>query len=525
MLPPGLLSSYMSYKDDTKIVATWLANNAKRCGYSADLLDRITDPGSSVASQPSTRLKGKARVQARATAYVKPPDATTSTSNGNAHKVSPAFIIEVKDFIKLAECIVNCSKPLIKVPRAMVKALDRAITLRKGVGLSSRGSDESDDGHAHFVGVLERTKEVLKPRLPSDVTNDRLTQFSAHPQTNNPAMSENIKNMFDKLDLQEPSRDSIDGSNAESPVAADKDQKPTYDVEHEKNVVEEHFAVHCLFKDITNIRNWIIELWAYKYHNGDNLVAVSITIDTAIGFVRTLEEDLTKQFPSKSDYPHIVDYYYNVSCRLRGQNVNARERPEDPFNFAVHDLLDVLMLPTFTVLNSMEDLMRSGLDLNSPGKRDKSTPWIHKSPRDQVEDDCVVLLAALPHLHVWLANFSDRPLGADEFSRGIKQMAPGKPIPLWLVFAAQCFLDAQHQLGDQVEYGYNSLLRNAWLIKKSIEETLDFHKALRSPNWRKQNEKPLTDMLYNIDEFVINDAIARCWNNVVSPATISRFTG
>ena len=104
MLPPGLQSTYKTYKEDTDIIATWLAVNAKRCGYPADLLDRVGASDAGKAIQASTRLKGKARKKAQDSAKGTP---------------APA-------------------KPLIKVPGTLVQALDRAILLRKEVQLRDR---------------------------------------------------------------------------------------------------------------------------------------------------------------------------------------------------------------------------------------------------------------------------------------------------------------------------------------------------------------------------------------------------
>lgn len=78
MLPPGLQSSYKTYKEDTKAIATWLAISAKQCGYSADLLDR-EGVDSTKAVQASKRLKGKARKNAQ----------KASTGNANSSGNAP----------------------------------------------------------------------------------------------------------------------------------------------------------------------------------------------------------------------------------------------------------------------------------------------------------------------------------------------------------------------------------------------------------------------------------------------------
>lgn len=100
--------------------------------------------------------------------------------------------------------------------------------------------------------------------------------------------------------------------------------------------------------------------------------------------------------------------------------------------------------------------------------------------------------------------------------RGIRQMSPGKDIPLWLVFATQCFLDAQHELKSNISNGHDQLRHNANNIRASIDQNLKFHKTLRIVNWPKENDKAFTEMLYCIHEWVGKDVVAGKWQKVKS---------
>ena len=202
MLPPILHSSYKTYKEDTKAIATWLAVNAKRCGYSDDLLDCLGAANSAKATQAPPRLKGKARKKAQNA--IKEASSTSSAPIAVSSKSeTPTYIIKVKEFVSLAEYIVACTKPLIQVPTSLVKALDRAILLRKNFGSETGASNISDEGHAYFRGILEKTREVLKPRSPSETVNDRLTKPISATDAADVAQSEDIQNTFDKLDLDD----------------------------------------------------------------------------------------------------------------------------------------------------------------------------------------------------------------------------------------------------------------------------------------------------------------------------------
>ncbi|TGO20504.1 hypothetical protein BPAE_0289g00010 [Botrytis paeoniae] len=62
MLPGNLAGRYRRYKEDTNVFATWLLNTAETCGYNPGYDDETPKPR---LEQPSTRLKGKARKEAK----------------------------------------------------------------------------------------------------------------------------------------------------------------------------------------------------------------------------------------------------------------------------------------------------------------------------------------------------------------------------------------------------------------------------------------------------------------------------
>lgn len=518
MLPQILHSSYKTYKEDTKAIATWLAVNAKKCGYSDDLLDRLGAANSAKVAQAPPRLKGKARKKAQnavneASSTNSAPTAVPSGSE------TPTYIIKVKEFVSLAEYIVACTKPLVQVPTSLVNALDRAILLRKNFGSETGASNVSDEGHAYFRGILEKTREVLKPRSPSETINDRLTKPISNTDASDVAQSEEVQNIFDKLDLQEPSQEFLDSPNVVPSTQARKERQPDYEVETLQTKEEEYLAAHCLLEDVRHIRKVLCALWG-NYREGMDLVAISITVNTAIDSVRTLEQDLVNRFPAKGDYEEMIKLFFGLQCVHRGQDPNHRQRRDDLFNMAVYDLLEDIMLPTYSTLSSLQDIIQSGsVPQYKPGYfgyRDTRIPWSQKSPRDKIHDDRLVLLEAFPDLVLLSMITSKSPLAEDELMRGVRAMSPGKDIPLWLVFAAQCFLDAQHELKEAISNGHDQLKSSANSIKASIEENLKFHESLRIVNWPKSNDIQFTEMLRVINEWVGKDAVAEKWKKVTS---------
>lgn len=521
MLPDFLQSSYLTYKQDTDILAKWLALKAKQCGYPADLLS-TSDPltSSTQTKRPSQKPKGAARKQARHAGKENAPPPKSPNSLAGA----PKYTIKVKDFAALAECIARFNKPAVKVPLTVVEVLNRAINLRQqrhtwsraqSESAASTGVEESNQSHAYFLGMLERTREILKPRMPPETIDDFLSKpssGSSDQATSDTQANGQISNMFDNLEIQEPSQEFLDAPNVE-PATIDKAaQEANYEVETPQSIEEQYMASHCLFQDIRNIRSFLRQLWE-AYKDGEiALVAASITTNTAIDFVRSMEQDLVQRFPERSDYQSIMHIFYGAQCINRGRNPSSKQRQEDPFNFEVYDLAEEVMVPTYIVLESLQRVISPNhLPLYKPGHlgiRDTSTAWTEKSDREKFRDDRLVLMEAFPDLMLTAIVTSKTPLAEDELIRGIRQMSPGKIIPLWLVFAAQCFLDTQHVLGRDVGRGHTELQRTGNAIRASVTQNLKFHQSLRVENWPTQNDTRFSEALAVIEEWIRQDVVA-----------------
>lgn len=525
MLPNFLQSSYQTYKEDTDYIAKWLAVKAKQCGYPADLLSTLSPPStSSHPARPSQRLKGAARKKAKNVAKGE----AAQSENPDSRADPPRYTIKVKDFTALAECIARFRKPAVQVPVTIVKALNRAIELRQQHNIWSRDqaeskmlpNAESDESHSHFLGILESTRETLKSRMPSDMLNDFLSEPS---QATGRVQSEKqvngkIGNMFGNLDIEEPSQTFVDAPDIETTIGIKTVNEPNYEAEKLQSLEEQYLAAYCLFQDVKIIRSFLGQLWANYKDGALSLVSVSITTNTAVDFVRRMEQDILQQFPDMSDYQSIVELFYKSQCLYRGHDPNGRQRAGDFFNFEVYDLTEEVMMPTYIVLEALQKAARPGqIPLYKPGffgVRDTSTEWTQKSARDKSYDDRLILTEAFPDLMLLSTVTTRFALAEDELMRGIRQVAPGKIIPLWLVFATQCFLDIQHALGRDVAHGHTELQRTANTIRASIQQNLRFHESLRTETWPRGCDTDFSRSLTIIEEWVGQDLVALKMKNV-----------
>lgn len=356
MLPSFLTGTYAIYKEDTDSVASWLASTARRCGYSLNLLDNAAGQ---VSGQKMPKKKKKKKKNGKA---LNPVD--TLTTEDNRSNPSPAgpvtYTIAIKDFISLAEHIVAFQKPPVKVPTAFVKALDRAIALRKkhNSWFNGAGQSSKDDEHAFFLDILERVRQTLKSRMPSNTIDDRITKPSS---TSTPESSDrsHIGNIFEGLTLEEPSDEFLSApppADAQRPPA-EVDTGSRYQAERIQKIEEQYLAAHCLLADINSIREHIKSLWTMYREGQMDLHSVSITTNTAVELVRRMQEDYDANFPNHSDFEGLINTFYIAQCDIHGQDPNHRQRSGDLINMAVYDLADHILLPTYIIMGSLTDVV------------------------------------------------------------------------------------------------------------------------------------------------------------------------
>ncbi|KAI4174355.1 MAG: hypothetical protein LQ346_008245 [Caloplaca aetnensis] len=512
MLPQFLQSSYKKYKQDTDIVATWLAAKAQELGYSVDSKD-----GHNTAST-SGRLKGKARKQEK----------EKSAQSASNPTVQPCYVVKIKDFVPLAEFLAGYTKPIIKVPLALVKALDRAIELRTQHTEYARKSTSRDDkakqldadtNHSYFLGVLGRVREVLRPRMTAAMAEG--PWLPQHAKRDVAAESldgkeeEEITNRFQMLDLEEPSQAFLDAPGVSAKPQVQLPVRPSYVAEVDQSLEEKLMASFCLFEDIGEIRAYVRHIWVQYKHCRLDLVSAAITTNTAICLIRDMEDDFVRRFTAPAattGFRDTVQLLFQLQCCVRGQNPEEPELAGDPMNFKVYDLAEEYLVTTWQLMTELWDTLKpSILTIYQPtdGDRDWQDDWDKMTPREKFREDHWNLMEGLSDL-IQLATKGQRPLAEDEIIRGLRDVA-GKDendIPISLVFALRCFLDIQHTMTRAgVGRGYEQLKRTAFAMKASLTETLNLHASLKLPRFPNDTLAAFNTMYGAIETWVVQDNI------------------
>ncbi len=509
MLPDYLASSYQQYKSDTNYIATWLATTAKGCGYAPDLM---------VAEKPvekSARLKGKARKQAKAAGKGSNPTSKADSSQKGT------YIIAIKDFLTMAQHIASYSKASVKMSSTFVRVLDRAIALRKGVGAELESQENNDEGleaggqdsdqrHSYFVGVLEGVRETLRPRMPVELLNDRLTQ---PPNDTKHTPQERMTNLFAKLEVEEPSEAFLEAPDVSPDVSSDE---PHYEVEWINDLNEATTAFECLLHDFYTIQQEVQRTWV-GYQNGYwDIVTASVTSNTAIELARRLEEDVLHVLDPQGGSQRMLEIFYMAHCLGRGHDPDFKERPDDDLNYAVYDITSEIYWPTQQILQAyLKVLEPKCLPMYRPGTYgiyDPSADRSKMSPREKFKEDKIILCEILPDFSV-LA-LGGRGPAEDEFCRGLKQVFRDRKIPLWVTFAAQVFLDIHHVLRENVDSGFQRLCQIGNAISRSITRNLEFHEKLKIVLWPSSNDQGLRRILSLIQSVCVKDHIYDVRNKV-----------
>ncbi|KAL8920345.1 MAG: hypothetical protein Q9208_006316 [Pyrenodesmia sp. 3 TL-2023] len=503
------------YKQDTDIVATWLAVKSKKLGYTIDA------EACHKTTSTSGRLKGKARKQEKEKEKEKGKAAQTASNPA----AKPCYVVKIKDFVPLAEFLVAYTKPIIKVPVALANALDRAIVLRTQRNEYSRQSTsregkgtqlDSDVTHSYFLRVLERVREVLRPRMtvpPAADPRPKHAKRSFPADSSDAKEEEQISNRFQMLDLEEPSQAFLNAPGIAPQPRVQPLVKSSYEAEVDQSLEEKCMASFCLFEYIGLIRSYIRHIWEeYKHHRLD-LISVAVTTNTAICLVRDIEEDFVKRFPGvdgNTGFKETVQTLFQLRCCLRGENPEVRERADDSMNFKIYDLAEEYLVTTWQMMTSLWDSLEPGkvLIYEPIEDREWELDWDNMTPRQKFKEDYYNLMEGLPDL-VQIAIKGQAPLSEDEIIRGLRDVAEKETtsIPLWLAFAFKCFLEIQHTMKGEVGRGYEQLKRTAIAMKTSMTETVNLHKSPQLPRWPKDTLSEFNAMYGAIEIWVVQDFV------------------
>ncbi|KAK3693359.1 hypothetical protein B0T22DRAFT_476208 [Podospora appendiculata] len=258
MLPSALTSTYQLYKQDTDVVASWLAHTAKSLGCPHTLLNAGSNanPQSQAATpQPQdNRPKGKNRKQAKKAGQSGPGSAPSPAEK-------PKYTLPIQSFVPLAEFIGQMCDPII--PAFFTDAINRAIEIRKGFGdmvvdsVADPSITSTVAGNSILVDVLEK---ATKPDL-------NLASLKGALPVADSVKGEPLSgpNPFDLLEVYQVSEANATESLESLPQSAANHRQIDIDIDYEAEKTDSRLssfvAFAALFKDLNTLRTRARELW------------------------------------------------------------------------------------------------------------------------------------------------------------------------------------------------------------------------------------------------------------------------
>ncbi|KAJ2901885.1 hypothetical protein MKZ38_001277 [Zalerion maritima] len=498
MLPGSLTSIYGQYKHDTDVVATWLATTAKKCGYSADLVEpKPQSMATTAAPKKSGRLKGKARKQAMA-------KKGSGTPTQPAVKEEPKYMLAIKDFIPLSHFIVAATEHMVKVPSYFVITIKRVIKVRKDFSgmLEDQGETlgpSTVEKHSFFVGVLERVYEVLKPLIPKDAF-DMGSLVDAVGEDSN-RKKPTSSNPFDVLDVYEPSAEFLNAPDVEIPSSANTE----YEAESEDDLEAAYFALGMLLLEFLKLRSQVKVLWKAYLQGVLELAAAAVAANTAIDLARSMEEDAAPLIEKHGGVEKMLSKWYYASCLVEGYDPMERELPGDDINMKTYEISDGMMYNVMGFLSAWTRACpSSGTSMYNgqygwydPGLNTETAP-----SRTKYQQDKASLMEMFPEFLTMGRFFKDNPI-ADHLSHGMRSMADTGQIPLWLVLAGQTLLDTMRILGSSLSIPFTDMARYNAMVEETIEGTLQMHRSDKVAGWPSSNNI----LLHHLQE------LARLWKS------------
>lgn len=517
MLPESLKSSYAQYKDDTDRFATWLLAAAEKCGHQSNL-GLAGDPANSTNN--STKANGKAKSKSTPTLPLK-------------------YKATVSELRTLGEVVAKSS---LRIPDTILAVARRAVTLRKHATLwfLGKGNSASNKRHNHFVRVLEEICESLEwrtkepsPNAGSNPSSATATPANSKTDAHMQAADEAWVNHFAALTVEDP-EDILESSDSSKQlVKVEVVQDDDVDHKDPEQIHQSHafFRAFCLFRDLNNMRDFILQTWEEYRDNKLDLMTASVVTDTALQLAQAAIEELVRDpsmFPEfQGDEMALQSMLYDLTCMARGQYGDASVELDLPFNIHAADtanwffVIPQILLVSFVPV--MENVDQPDFIKGYFGVIDKKADRSRMSVGERLQEDKILLLEILPEFCLMKTHGLKWPV-RDEITCGFIEFAKAKRPKLWHCFAAQILLDIYHTTRLNPAGPWNDL-RMAGL--RSSKTITDF-KALSATHpkpafWPKEGDQEIDNIQKCIDACIKRDPQLALWHYQMSIQTHDEY--
>ncbi|KXX79406.1 hypothetical protein MMYC01_201673 [Madurella mycetomatis] len=509
-----LTNTYKQYKADTRLFASWLATTAKANGWSEPGPSDSCVPPPNTQSDPlgdgenqSSRRKKKKKKKGNAANAGGPMIASVGNTLTN-------YTVAISDFVPMAKLVAKRKSAL---PSSIAKILERVIRLREAFAqlLQQQGVVKAEQvtakKHSHFVDILKQVRDILGGANRNDASTDRGASSSSR---------QCLSTAFAALHLYEPSQAFLDAPDVALPA-------PEYDIAEDEACLEEdaQVAFAALLQDVLHLREEVNKLWGLKYLQGTfHLAAVAVATNTAIDLARKMEEEATPILDRFGGVAKFLVDHYHTAASAEGLDPNHRAADGDGINTDAYDISKRTMYEAYHLL----DIFRKDCPEDPempPLYNGQPYGWCHldevhksHSTREKYDRDCAGFSEIVSETAI-LARKLQWSNVQDEFTRGVRLIMadPSWPIPFWVIFAAQLFIDNLEILGGQFQCVYAGLTNiGRWITCRSEAALDDIAGKPRPSGWPTRKDSALRRLQQDA-HFFETDVISR-WKRRIMPS-------
>lgn len=180
------------------------------------------------------------------------------------------------------------------MPSGLLTLFGRAIKARKQAQAWYKSAHLDDLGHAHFIYILTKVQDILRPLVP-------VVQTTRPDKTRSPD-DESTANRFTKLTVEEIAQEETEDSDAN--IAKLPPVVPAQIEQNDRDTEDEFFfAIRLFLKGIHELQNVVQEAWFKRQDFNMDLMASGLLANMAIDLVRRAEDQLESLLVRHRQYP------------------------------------------------------------------------------------------------------------------------------------------------------------------------------------------------------------------------------
>ncbi|OCK83915.1 hypothetical protein K432DRAFT_440463 [Lepidopterella palustris CBS 459.81] len=394
----------------------------------------------------------------------------------------------------------------------------------------SNGGHKPDDGHQHFIIVLETAFQDLQSVLQNkhderrQKGKDIFRKVSCQPSPN----------IFATLEVEEPepagtSADPEYATEAEvsnelrkikgKQTTGERHQREFNDCESEQ-ASELFFAVMCFFYDLSALRGFLRQVWNSYRRRETALVTAAMVTNVAFGIIKrataAFQEELESLQRDKTNrgitISNVVEKFYSTVCESLP---DGPHRDGIPIHPDIADMADLLCIPSILYLRDYETSRANGTHT-----------------RDDSHSTALRVFLEVVSLSPLFA--SGTKLNSDDLtiSACIALLQSTSILHQWVPFGLQIFFDIQNCLGEDLKVGLEDLSEGGADFKAMMETHIHFEREMKlggeKPDYMLKNFQPdfvtiFGPFINQIETYIEKDILAEKAKTEGGPGIPSPF--